>query len=173
MFCKTVLFAAALVAAAPALAGEAEITLKAGAASMALALADADPVGGWVAVNADPEPAAAKAKADILIESLEDGTLTLGYDPALLRDVPWGDDAAGYAIFAVDTASVGAGAETGVTEVLAAREAAVLLTRGLTWSQAAADHLAYLVLNEADGSAALVLPATELGLTGVEPDEID
>ena len=164
---------AALALSTSALAGEAEITLKY-AADMATALAVADPAGDWVAVDASDEPRAAKAKADILIESLRDGSLAFGYDRGLLRDVPYGSTSdRAFQIYAVDTIDVERGAENGTFTPLPTREAATIAApRDLTWTQVASDHLGYLLVSSADGTASLVLPVAT-ALTGIEPDEID
>jgi hypothetical protein len=171
MFRTLALVPAALALAPPALAGD--VTLKRGVVgSMATALADADPRGGWIAVEAEPEPLAAKAKADILIESFGFTVpLAVGYDRELLQDAPWGATTDGaYLIYAVDAIAVGARAEYGFFDAMPSRHPAEL-ERPLTWTVVAEAHLGYLLVDTA-GAATLVLPV-DTALAGIEPDEID
>lgn len=155
---------------APALAGEAEITLKGGAASLALAFADLDPDGGWIAVDA--EPAAGRAKADILIEALATGGVAFAYDPRLLREPRVGSaDQGSTSVYCADS-SAGDGGD-GALDVLFAREPAELAgSIEAVWDQNGAVCLAYVVVDPA-GGATVVLPSVELGLASIDPDEID
>jgi hypothetical protein len=169
------------VLAAPALAGRQHkpfvITKPVDkAADMTTSLDDADPRSGWVHAEAQPETAAAKTKADILIESLADGTVVLRFDPAVLDEDPWGTTSdGGFLIYALDTvADEGDDPNGGV--ILIGRDgpfASIEYPSDATWSDVAVEHLGYLFVDARDGSASAILPSVELGLTGIEPDEID
>jgi hypothetical protein len=166
---------AALAVSTPALAGDAEITLKAGIASMATALDEADPDGGWIATPA--EPCAAKTKATILIESL--GNASSDHDPVvcfnteILEDEPFGvaHGETTHTLHKVGNITL----KRGVFSVAGERgrdAAEIVAPATLTWTDVAFDNLAYLAVAR-DGSAQLVFPPLVLGLIGVEPDEID
>jgi hypothetical protein len=66
-----------LLAAVSSTSFAATSTAPTWAVELAAAMADADPSGDWQLVPAEPQ--AAKAKADILIESFRDGSVAAGY----------------------------------------------------------------------------------------------
>ena len=174
---KTLVLTFALALSNTANAGDAEITLKIGASSFGVALSDTNATAGWLAVDAAPEPLAGHTKADILIESLGNttNTLTVTYDSDMLQGEPWGVANNGeYSIYGVHHIDIDAAAAGGTLEVHPAESAAAIDgPRQLTWSDVDAEYTAYLFVSAASGETSLVLPVLDLGLVGVEPDEID
>lgn len=158
-------------------AGDAEITLKlAAAAPLAASLYDADPEGQWIAAPA--EPMGAKTKADILIESLGntatgEAELVVSYDPALLRDAVFASSEDGRILIrVVGDVTLKRGLTGAVEGARGEQRAEIVAPATTTWEDLAFDHVGYLAVDSV-GDAFFVFPPTDLGLTGVEPDQID
>ncbi len=176
MTCIVSFALAASMLTSTAHAGDAEITLKfATVAPLAASLYDADPDGQWIAAPA--EPMAARTKADILMESLEntagEAELVVSYDPALLRDAVFASSVDGrIQVHAVGDVTLKRGLGGAVEGARGDERAEIVAPATATWEDLAFDHVGYLAVDPV-GNAFFVFPPADWGLTGVEHDDIN
>lgn len=145
------------------------LTKEVAAASALAAVLDlSDPDSGWAAADGEAEAAAAKTKADILIESRADGTVIISYDPGLLDESPWAEDIeTGALIYAIET---GEQDDPNGGVIIIGRDdpvASIVEPATYTWADAASEHLAYLVVDPT-GRATVAFPSRVFGLETVE-----